>query len=288
MPLKVYHKSYNYQVAPAEFDFSPAPIKKIGDQVTVWSLMGKTYNGLKKLVNTSTSAGLIIPGIFVVAGLSLIYFQIQPSITNSIKESAGYYNQGTVSLVQESYIQNKMQYISNPGADYFKQLTSDAFSMQPAVDTISPTYSGKLYLTIPSLGFNRLPIAANVDSNSEEAYNSVLTGALAHFKGTSLPFSTEKSNIVIYGHSASGNYNPSPSDVLAAFSFLQDLKVGDLIILEMNGVEYKYQMVKSKIVQPNDISIINGENGKESLTLFTCYPPGNRSHRYVAIARPVK
>jgi sortase A len=250
--------------------------------------MGRAYEGLKKLVNTSTSAGLIIPGIFVLAGLGLIYFQIQPTLTGTIKESVGYYNQGTINLVQESYIQNQMQYISNPGADYFKQLTEDAFNAQHVVDTISPTYSGKLYLTIPSLGFNRLPIAANIDSSSEEAYNSVLTNALAHFKGTSLPFSSEKSNIVIYGHSASGNYHPTASDVLAAFSFLPDLKVGDMIILEMNGIEYKYQMVKSKIVLPNDISIITGDGNKETLTLFTCYPPGNRSHRYVAVARPVK
>jgi LPXTG-site transpeptidase (sortase) family protein len=55
----------------------------------------------------------------------------------------------------------------------------------------------------------------------------------------------------------------------------------------MEGKEYVYRVVKSKIVQPDDASIITGTRDKRTLTLFTCFPNGNSAQRFVAIANPV-
>ena len=152
-------------------------------------------------------------------------------------------------------------------------------------DLKSLSYKGNFFISIPSIGLNRLAVEANVDSTTEDSYNNALKDSLAHFKNTGLPISEIKNNIVIYGHSASPNYNPQRSDPEVAFSFLTEMKVGDKIIIEIEGEKHEFTMSRSKIVKPDDVSIITGTKGKRTLTLFTCYPAGNNTERYVIIAR---
>lgn len=298
MPIKSYRKVTSY-AAPVTYKTEQSPQVQIvssisddqdfGANASMWSFMADCYRGLKSIVATSTMAGLIIPALFIFTGLGFIYLQFQPAIVEQVKEYAGYYDQGTASLVQEGYMPDRLQYVSNPGADYFQRVSQAALRSNTMLpDPKSNSYSGILYLTIPSLGFNRLPVTANVESNTKDAYTQVLRSSLAHFQGTGLPESDVDNNIVIYGHSAGGAYNPSPNDVLAAFTFLSDMRVGDEIMLEMNGVQYKYRMTRSKIVEPTDTSVITGTPGKETLTLFTCHPPGNNSNRLVISATPLK
>lgn len=293
MSLKTYRKSTAYnainastaktiRIQPSRPVYAP---KVHRQQVTMWSLMQSFYEGLKHLVASSSTAGLVIPTLLVMVGGMFIYQQFQPLIAQQIKGYAGYYDQGTATLVGDEYIADRLQYVSNPGADYFQKL-SKAIT-QTGADEQSKNYKGTMYLTIPSLGFKRLPIKANVDSGNKDVYNKVLNTALAHFAGTHIPGSSTPGNTVIYGHSVGGRYVPRPDDVLAAFSFLSNLKVGDLIIVERDGKEYKYQMSRSKIVQPEDVAVIVGSSGRDNLTLFTCHPPGNNSQRYVAIATPI-
>jgi len=120
----------------------------------------------------------------------------------------------------------------------------------------------------------------------EEVYDSVLNNGLAHFKDTGLPMSEINNNSVVYGHASNGNYYERTKDVAAAFTKLTDIKIGDEVIVKIEGKEYKYRVVKTKLVKPDDISIINGTRGKKTLTLFTC-PNGNNAKRFVAVARPV-
>ncbi len=296
MPLKTYTKTVSVYASRSLSDYQQDYfIPKVltypeipEQQVTMWSFFAGFYSNLKSLVASSSVAGLVIPTALILSGGLVIYNQVQPAIVQQVKESVGYYNQGTTSLVQDSYLPDPHQYVSNPGADYFADLSAavqKASLFKPDSATLS--YSGTMYLTIPALGFHRLPISPNVESTSREAYDQILQSSLAHFKGSDLPISGRSGNTVIYGHSASGNYHPRTDDVLAAFSFLSDLQIGDEIILEAEGVEHQYRMMRSKIVEPDDVSIIAGTAGKESLTLFTCYPNGNNSHRYVAVAVPV-
>lgn len=214
--------------------------------------------------------------------------QIGPAVDQQLKEAAGYYDQGTTPLVAGEYVTARTQYVSNPGAEYFRQLTERALAENVLVkDPVSNQYVGTFYLSVPSLGMDRIPVKANVESGVEEVYNSVLNDQLAHFKDTGLPISDVKNNIVIYGHSAMPYYSPSPSDPLTAFSFLSELKIGDEMLIEIEGETHRFVMSKSKIVEPDDVEIITGNPGKRTLTLFTCYPRGSNSHRYVAVGREV-
>lgn len=278
IPLDEYASAEVIPVLPAKKEFQP---------VTLWSLATGIKNDLVELVQSSSVAGLIIPATFILLGFIILGQQILPEVDQHLKRVAGYYDQGTTPLVGGEYIAERIKYLSDPGSKYFQELTNKALGQDILQnDPFSSSYQGTIYLSIPSLGFNRLPVQANVESGVESVYNSVLKTKLAHFKSTGLPASSVQNNIVIYGHSARSNYKATPSDPSAAFSFLTNLRIGDEIFLEMNGVQYKFIMTRSKIVEPDDTEIVTGSPGRRTLTLFTCYPNGVNSNRYVAIARP--
>lgn len=303
MPLKTYHKSTVYAANGGGFLASPPQntfrIQQEtydgpkNSRVTMWDLIVGSYDLLKSLVASSTTAGLVIPMLFIFVGLGFIAMQILPQTVNDIKAANNYFDKGSTPLVELSYIENRDQYISNPGADYFRELSESAIAAGGFYeDEQSLAYNGTLYLTVDRLGINRMPVSANVDSGNEAIYNSILDTKLAHFEGSSLPFSDTPGNVVIYGHSVGGSYTPSANDPISAFTLLADLQVGDIIKLEQDGEVYEYRMSRSKRVKPEETSILTGTPGRDSLTLFTCwgYPnggPGNRSGRLVVTAVPV-
>ncbi|MFS8130929.1 MAG: sortase [Candidatus Dojkabacteria bacterium] len=253
--------------------------------VSISGIITNTYNKLKDLVRSSTLAGIIIPSIFVITGFLFIYQQFFPDIKQLIEKNSNYLDQGNVSPVTDKYI-NVSQYISNPSG--LTELTKTALKENILQkDDASLAYSGTFYISIPSLGMNRLPVTANVDSSSEAAYNAVLTNTLAHFRSTGLPISPVENNIVVYGHSASPNYGPKASDPYVAFSFLPEIKVGDDIYINISNQEYHFKTYRNKIVEPNDTSIITGVKGTRTLTLFTCFPLGSNTQRFVSVAREV-
>lgn len=251
---------------------------------TIWSFFGRIYSSIEKVAQSSVLANILIPSLLIVIGVFLIWKYFYPEIRSLIEQSTGIVDQGTTALAANDYIDSS-KYISNP--EGLADLSSQAFSQNVLQsDDVSNNFRGTFYMTIPSLGINSLPVQSNVESTSESVYNSVLKSQLAHFSGTGLPISNVLNNIVVYGHSASPNYYPQVTDPEVAFSFLPNLKVGDMIYIDMNGERFAYRMFRSKIVEPTDISIITGTKNQRTLTLFTCYPAGNNTSRYIAIARP--
>ncbi len=285
---------YSYTKAPVKFKkFSPVEKKEVvfekieRRRSTLGDVLSGVSNDFQELLTTSRVASLFIPLGLILIGGYILYNQITPTVQQKLKEASGYYDQGNIALIDGEYVSSKDRYLSNPGADYFESLTNQALEQHVLQnDPISNDYRGKFYITIESLGLTRLPVTANVESGIEDVYKSILNSSLAHFKGTGLPISDVQDNIVIYGHSASGDYFNRTSDTAAAFSRLSELKIGDEIKIDIEGKTYKYKVYKSKIVEPDDISIINGTPNKKTLTLFTCYPSGSNGKRYVAIARP--
>lgn len=243
------------------------------------------HRDLATAMQKSSMANIVIPVFFITVGSIFIYKEFFPDIQAALQTSNGYLAQGNVSPVSDQYL-DITSYISKPQG--FKELTIEALNEHTLEeDIVSIEYQDTFYLTIPSIGIDHLPVQSNVDSTTESIYNQVLETKLAHFKSTGLPISNIKNNMLIYGHSASPNYNPSAKDPQVAFSYLPNLKVGDEITITIDGKDYKYVMSSSKIVKPTDTSVITGAKGKQTLTLVTCFPLGSNENRYVAVARPV-
>lgn len=80
------------------------------------------------------------------------------------------------------------------------------------------------------------------------------------------------------------------------FAHLVELQPGDLILVYSGRTEFVYEVKERTIVQEKDVSLaIRQENAKwisatpdERLTLVTCWPKRNNTHRLIIVATPVK
>ncbi len=80
------------------------------------------------------------------------------------------------------------------------------------------------------------------------------------------------------------------------FRYVVDLKVGDPITIYAGGTAYNYRVTDSFIVPDKYVSAQQKlDNGKwigpfadERLTLVTCWPYTNNTHRVIVIAKPVR
>lgn len=94
-------------------------------------------------------------------------------------------------------------------------------------------------------------------------------------------------NIVMAGHHNIGS---------KVFEHVVDLEMGDYIFLDVDDRTYPYQVVLKEILPEANVSEAQrAENGRwmnpttdERLTLITCWPPTDNTHRVIVVAYPVK
>ncbi|MCH3964406.1 MAG: class D sortase [Clostridium sp.] len=98
--------------------------------------------------------------------------------------------------------------------------------------------------------------------------------AVGHFKGTALP--GQKGNFAMAGHRSYtyGQY----------FNRLDELKIGDEIIVETIKGKYKYKIYNKKVVLPEQVEVLNPTNDA-TMTLVTCTPIRVATHRLIVSAR---
>jgi sortase A len=119
-------------------------------------------------------------------------------------------------------------------------------------------------LEIPRLGLSAM-IVEGVDGRD-------LRRAVGHIPGTALP--GQPGNIAIAGH----------RDTF--FRPLRNIRPNDTITLSTVQGDYRYHVVSTKVVAPNDAEVLD-PTGQDTLTLVTCYPfyyLGPAPKRYVVQA----
>ncbi len=119
------------------------------------------------------------------------------------------------------------------------------------------------YIEIPKIGVS-LPVYHGVS-------DAVLQIAVGHLEWTSLPIGGESTHCVLSGHRG------LPSAKL--FTNLDKVGVGDVFMLNILDTTITYQVDQVLIVEPEDISSLKIEEGKDLCTLVTCTPYGINSHR---------
>lgn len=119
------------------------------------------------------------------------------------------------------------------------------------------------YIEIPSIKVS-LPIYHGVDE-------AVLQIAVGHIEGSSLPVGGESTHCVLSGHRG------LPSAKL--FTNLDEMEEGDLFMIRVLDETLTYEVDQIRIVEPEDLSALEIEEGKDLCTLVTCTPYGINSHR---------
>ncbi len=131
-------------------------------------------------------------------------------------------------------------------------------------------------LTIPSLNiFNAVVRVGGED----------LSRHLIHYGGTAYP--GDFGNAVIFGHSVLPQFF-NPEDYMTIFSLLPTLTYGDEILIDFDGVRYRYQVGEMVEVLPEDLSILEQRFDDSYISLVTCVPPGTYLRRLVVRARLVR
>lgn len=129
---------------------------------------------------------------------------------------------------------------------------------------LNPSGDGMMgYIEIPCIGV-RLPIYHGTE-------DSELQNGVGHLEWTSLPVGGPSTHCALSGHRG------LPSAKL--LSNLDKVKEGDIFILYILGNELTYQVDQIRIVEPEDVSCLSAEEGKDLCTLITCTPYGVNTHR---------
>ena len=109
----------------------------------------------------------------------------------------------------------------------------------------------------------------------EGTSSKTLRRAVGHIKGTALP--GQPGNVGIAGH----------RDTF--FRPLRNIQPDDVITLTTLRGEYRYRVVSTKIVNPDNVAVLDSD-GHEILTLVTCYPfyyLGSAPERFIVRAERV-
>ena len=99
--------------------------------------------------------------------------------------------------------------------------------------------------------------------------DKTLQRAVGHLPDTPLPW--QDGNSAIAGH-RDGLFRP-----------LRDIEVGDEIRFRTSRAEYRYRVIETSVVAPDDVSVLE-KRSQPLLTLITCYPfyyVGNAPKRFI-------
>ena len=127
------------------------------------------------------------------------------------------------------------------------------------------------YLTIPKIN-QELPV---YHGTSE----AVLSTAVGHFQGSSLPVGGDSTHSVVSAHRG------LPTALL--FTHLDRMEIGDTFTFTILDRVLTYEVDQIRIVEPNDASLIQIEPLKDYCTLLTCTPYGINTHRLLVRAHQV-
>lgn len=218
---------------------------------------------MKMLSKTATVIMLVL---FVVSLCVLLYPSISQYWNGKVQSKAvADYNQLLSSLTEQDY----GRYL-NKAQEYNQALSKLKF---PLIDCKSITgYQSALnlggdgvmgYISIDKIGVE-LPIYHGIS-------DSVLSVAVGHIEGTSLPIGGEGT------HSALSAHRGLPNAKL--FTHLDKLAVDDTFTINLLGDTLTYRVDQIKTVLPDEVDHLQAVDGKDYCTLITCTPYGINTHR---------
>ncbi|ELC8454353.1 class C sortase [Clostridium perfringens] len=119
------------------------------------------------------------------------------------------------------------------------------------------------YIEIPSINI-KLPIyyGTSVD---------ILKKGVGVLEGTSLPVGGENTHSVLSAHTGLANQK--------LFTDIDKLKDGDVFYLHILKKDLTYKVDQIKVVHPDEIDELKISDGKDYVTLLTCYPYGINTER---------
>lgn len=109
--------------------------------------------------------------------------------------------------------------------------------------------------------------------------DETLLKGVGHLEGTSLPVGGEGTHAVLTGHRGLAT--------ATMFTNLDKVGVGDTFTIEVLDQVLTYQVITTKVVDPEDTASLRPQAGKDLVTLVTCTPLGINSQRILVTGQRV-
>ncbi len=121
-----------------------------------------------------------------------------------------------------------------------------------------------------AIGIMKIPKLDLKVAIGEGIDDKTLRYAVGHFEGTAMP--GEKGNFAVAGHRS---YTYSEY-----FNRLDELNVGDDIIVKTKKGEFTYKIYEKRVVEPTEVSVLD-KTKDATITLVTCTPIRVATHRLI-------
>ncbi|SDH95856.1 sortase A [Pseudobutyrivibrio sp. 49] len=211
----------------------------------------------------------------MIAGLTLLFYplvantwnnHVQSKLVNNYTESVSEaIESGTINA--EGELQKAYQY----NEDLLPCILPDSFA-QAEANGVDERYMSILnangdgimgYIQIPSIKV-KLPIFHTTNED-------VLQIGVGHLEGSSLPVGGPSTHSVLSAHRG------LPSATL--FTDLDKVEIGEDFFIIIMDEYYAYEIDSIDVVEPDDTSLLQVEEGKDLCTLITCTPYGVNTQR---------
>lgn len=226
---------------------------------------------MKKVIN-------IILVVIVACGLGILLY---PVISNAINN---YYNSSNIKQYDnevKTLSDNDIDSILAKAEEYNKAVAT--YSYNNGVANYGDTYKEIINSYDDILNFGN-SLIGYIEISSINVYLSIYHGDLdnvldkgsAHMKGTSFPIGGAGTHAVISAHSGYPRQK--------FFDDIDKLKKGDTFSITVLNKKLEYKVTEINIVKPTDTSHTRVQQGKDLVTLVTCYPYGINTHRLLVTA----
>ena len=213
----------------------------------------------------------------LIIGLGLIAYPSFSDYWNSFHQSRTVmsYAENVANMDAEEY-----ERILNEARDYNAQLAEKGIDWT-MTDEKRAAYESKLNITgngvMGYIKIQKIDVTLPVYHGTEE---SVLQTSIGHLEQSSLPVSGESVHSMLSGHRG------LPSARL--FTDLDKLREGDTFTMTVLNETTTYEVDHIWIVEPEDLSHLTIDNGKDYCTLITCTPYGINTHRLLVRAHRIE
>ncbi len=177
------------------------------------------------------------------------------------------------------FISQFMFLFNRPKAQTTTEQAQDK-NQQASKNTEAEVVGPQNEIIIPKIGVTAPLVFINTTNEADVLF--ALRDGIVHYYGTALP--GEVGNSVFFGHSSNDWWEPG--NYKFVFVLLEKLAVGDTYEIHYNSRKYVYKVSETKIVAPNDLSVLN-QTSEPTSTLITCTPPGTSWQRFVVVGKQI-
>ena len=212
----------------------------------------------------------------LVVGVCLLLYPSFADYWNSFHQSRAVmsYAETVANMNEEEY-----ERILNDAKAYNSRLAQNGFKWV-MTDEEKEAYRRELDVSgtgvMGYIRIQKIDVLLPVYHGTEE---SILQTSIGHLEQTSLPTGGENTHCMLSGHRV------LPSARL--FSDVDKLREGDTFTLTVLKETLTYEVDHIWIVEPNDLSHLQIEEGEDLCTLITCTPYGINTHRLLVRAHRI-